>query len=176
MLYLGIGVLFDMKKGDFPMLMPTILMAIVAFVLIAIGYQRGEHVAGLKQSMAMVIQILPLLSFAFIIAGMVHVLMPGDIISKWIGEGSGLKGILIGTVAGAFTPGGSLCKHADCSRTIAYWCEHGYYGSLYDRLVTMGSCSIADGSRNTWMEIYTDTTIERADSSTYCRIFCNVHQ
>lgn len=88
------------------MLMPTVIMGILAAGLIFIGYCRGEHINGLKQASAMTIQIIPLLVLALIVAGMVQVLLPHDIISKWIGKESGIRGILIGTVAGAFTPGG----------------------------------------------------------------------
>ncbi|MBU3911527.1 MAG: permease [Candidatus Omnitrophica bacterium] len=88
------------------MLMPTIVMAVLAVVLVLIGYYKGEHVNGLREAMVMTLQILPLLVLALIIAGMVRVLLPQEAIAKWIGNESGVKGILIGTVAGAFTPGG----------------------------------------------------------------------
>ena len=54
----------------------------------------------------MVIEILPLLIFAFIVAGMVQVLLPKELLSKWVGVESGIRGILIGTVAGGLSPGG----------------------------------------------------------------------
>jgi len=47
-----------------------------------------------------------LLVFAFIVAGMVQVLLPRELLSKWVGVESGMRGILIGTVAGAFVAGG----------------------------------------------------------------------
>jgi uncharacterized membrane protein YraQ (UPF0718 family) len=52
------------------------------------------------------LQIVPLLILAFIVAGMVQVLVPTEIISKWVGAESGFRGILIGTVIGGFMPGG----------------------------------------------------------------------
>ena len=88
------------------MFMPTVIMGISAVVLFLVAYHKGAHMAGLNQAMRMTIQILPLLIFAFIVAGMVQVLLPHELISRWIGEESGMKGILLGTVAGAITPGG----------------------------------------------------------------------
>jgi len=90
------------------MLIPTIIMGVLALVLLYIGYQKGEgqHVTGLKSAFDMVIQILPLLVFAFIVAGMVRVLLPQELLSKWVGQESGFRGILIGTVAGGLAPGG----------------------------------------------------------------------
>ena len=90
------------------MLIPTIIMAALAIVLFITGYNKGhgEHITGLKSAMNMTLEILPLLIFAFIIAGMIQVLLPNETISKWIGTESGIKGILFGTVAGALSPGG----------------------------------------------------------------------
>ena len=90
------------------MLIPTIIMAVLAIVLFIAGYNKGhgEHITGLKTAMNMTLEILPLLICAFIIAGMIQVLLPHETISKWIGAESGIKGILFGTVAGALSPGG----------------------------------------------------------------------
>jgi len=90
------------------MLIPTIIMAILATVLLAIGYAKGEgqHIQGLNSGLKMIVEIMPLLLFAFIVAGMIQVLLPQELLSKWIGEESGLRGILIGTLAGGVTPGG----------------------------------------------------------------------
>lgn len=95
------------KKGRKPnMLVPTIIMGIIAFVLFYISYQRGQHTAGTKAAIAMLIDILPLLFFAFIIAGMIQTLLPREMISKWVGAESGMRGILVGSIAGGLSPGG----------------------------------------------------------------------
>ena len=54
----------------------------------------------------MTYQIIPLLIFAFIVAGMVQVLIPREVIARWVGDESGFRGILFGTLAGSITPGG----------------------------------------------------------------------
>ena len=90
------------------MLIPTIIMGVIAIVLLFIAYQRGggEHILGLKSAGNILLQIAPLLIFAFIVAGLIQVLIPTEMISKWIGAESGLRGILIGTVVGGLMPGG----------------------------------------------------------------------
>lgn len=90
------------------MLIPTIVMGVFALALILIGINRGEgeHLAGLKSAFTMILEILPLLLFAFIVAGMVQILLPKELLSKWIGAESGIRGILIGSVAGGLAPGG----------------------------------------------------------------------
>jgi uncharacterized membrane protein YraQ (UPF0718 family) len=90
------------------MLIPTIIMGVIAIVLLFIGYQKGggEHILGLKSAGNLLLQIIPLLIFAFIVAGMIQVLIPQEMISRWVGAESGFRGILIGTVIGGFMPGG----------------------------------------------------------------------
>jgi len=90
------------------MLIPTIIMGILAAVLLLIAYFRGEgeQITGMRLALTLTVEILPLLFFAFVVAGMVQVLLPHDLLAKWIGEESGLKGIFLGAIAGGFSPGG----------------------------------------------------------------------
>ncbi len=90
------------------MLIPTILMGVIALALFFVSYQKGggEHILGLKISGNLLIQILPLVIFAFVVAGMIQVLIPPEIITRWIGAESGIRGVLIGTAMGALTPSG----------------------------------------------------------------------
>jgi uncharacterized membrane protein YraQ (UPF0718 family) len=96
------------ERRNTKMLIPTMVMGGLAVALLTIGYVRGQgqHIVGLKSALDMTIEILPLLVFAFIVAGMVQVLLPRELISKWVGAESGMRGILIGTIAGGFAPGG----------------------------------------------------------------------
>jgi uncharacterized membrane protein YraQ (UPF0718 family) len=97
-----------MSKRKSTMLIPTIIMAVIAITLLSIGYYKGQgqHISGLSRAMKMTVDVLPLLIFAFIVAGMVQVLLPKEFLERWVGEGSGIRGILIGTVAGGLAPGG----------------------------------------------------------------------
>ncbi len=90
------------------MLAPTIVMGIIAVTLLIAGYAGGEgkHISGLKSALNMTWTILPLLVFAFIVAGMTQTLIPTHLISKWVGSESGFRGILVGSVAGGLAPGG----------------------------------------------------------------------
>ena len=90
------------------MLIPTIVMAVLAIIFFFIAYQRGggEHIQGLKSAGNLLLQITPLLVFAFIIAGIIPLLVPHEAISRWVGAESGLRGIFIGTIVGGLLPGG----------------------------------------------------------------------
>jgi uncharacterized membrane protein YraQ (UPF0718 family) len=82
-------------------------MGLLAIILVFIGYYRGagEHLLRLKSAMEMTIQILPMVILVFIVAGMIQILIPQELLSNWIGKESGMRGILIGTLAGGLAPG-----------------------------------------------------------------------
>ncbi len=98
----------DKKKGISQMLIPTIIMAALAVGLVAWSLHRGDgHTRpGLAAAAKLTLDVLPLLIFAFIVAGMIQVMIPAKTVSSWVGSESGMRGILIGTVAGGLCPGG----------------------------------------------------------------------
>ena len=62
------------------MAVPTLVMATVALALLAVAVVKGEGkaAAGLTAAMRMVVQVLPLLVFAFVVGGLVQV-KPEDV-------------------------------------------------------------------------------------------------
>ncbi|MEW5767736.1 MAG: permease [bacterium] len=86
----------------------VIIMAGITLVLAIAGYLKGGglHLLGLKAGTKMFWGVLPLLIFAFAIAGLVQVLIPTELIRRWLGEETGFKGIMFGCIAGGLTPGG----------------------------------------------------------------------
>lgn len=90
------------------MLVPTLVIGVFAVVLLTIGYLRGDgqHLTGLQSALRMTLSMLPLLLLAMIVAGMVQVLIPKEPLARWVGADSGLRGIMLGAVAGALAPGG----------------------------------------------------------------------
>lgn len=90
------------------MIVPTVVMALLALGLLLMAYAKGtgQHMEGLKMALRMTLQVLPLLVFAFIVAGMVQILLPREALAKWVGVESGIRGIILGTIAGGFAPGG----------------------------------------------------------------------
>jgi len=86
----------------------AVVMFIIAVVLLFVAYLQGDnlHILGLKKAGNMLLQVFPLLIAAFVIAGLVQVLIPREFIVKWLGQEAGFKGILFGTIAGGLTPGG----------------------------------------------------------------------
>ena len=84
----------------------TIIMAVLCLAAFYLAYQKNKHFDGLVIAKNLTFQVLPLLVFAFILAGMVQVLVPAELVAKWIGAESGFKGIVLGSIAGGLLPGG----------------------------------------------------------------------
>jgi uncharacterized membrane protein YraQ (UPF0718 family) len=83
----------------------------IAFLMGSACYLKGGGEAvrrGLGDAWAMMVQVGPRLLAAFVMAGFIHVLLPKDLIMKWVGAKSGFRGILIASAAGLITPGGPL--------------------------------------------------------------------
>lgn len=85
-------------------------------VLLAVGaavavYQvKGEDaaLAALRRTLDMLIDIMPAMAGAVLLAGLMQVLVPRDLVTRWMGSGSGLRGLFVATVAGALTPAGPM--------------------------------------------------------------------
>jgi len=90
------------------MLLATAIMAATAIVLYAVAYWRSPAVVapGALGAWRTFLDILPLLVVSFAIAGLVQVWVPRDLIGRYLGAQSGLRGIGIGCLIGAITPGG----------------------------------------------------------------------
>ena len=88
------------------MTVTIIIMAVLSLIAFFFAYSKGKHLEGLVAAKNLGIQVLPLLIFAFILAGMVQTLIPPALIAKWVGGESGFKGIVIGSIAGGLLPGG----------------------------------------------------------------------
>jgi len=85
----------------------TVILGIMAVALTLMAYYKGEgaHIEGLKNAFRLTLNILPLIFFAMIIGGMMQILIPKELVMYWIGEDSGIRGVLIGALAGIMSPG-----------------------------------------------------------------------
>jgi uncharacterized membrane protein YraQ (UPF0718 family) len=91
--------------------MRNILLGMTAAIvaLTGLAYLRGGLdlvVEGLQRSGLTLVKVVPLLAAAFLLAGLIQVMISHDFIQRWLGTGSGLKGLLLGAAAGALVPGG----------------------------------------------------------------------
>jgi uncharacterized membrane protein YraQ (UPF0718 family) len=87
------------------------LAVITTGVIVAAYFKQGDFSLvgeGFRQGWAMGLRILPLLAIAFTLAGMIQVVVPTELITKWIGTESGSKGLILASALGAIMPGGPI--------------------------------------------------------------------
>ncbi len=85
----------------------TRILAVVSLVLLVIAFRQDRNLPleGLEAGWRTLWRNLPLLLLGFLVAGLAQVLIPRDLITRWLGEEAGLKGVLIGCVVGGVVPG-----------------------------------------------------------------------
>ncbi len=85
-----------------------VILLAMALGLIWAAWRKdpGLLPTGFAQSWKMFYGLVPLLILAFLLAGLIQVAVPPELIKTWLGEESGMRGILLGTVVGAVITGG----------------------------------------------------------------------
>jgi len=84
-------------------------MAVVAFILALTAFFQGGFPLvgqGFLVGGQALLGFFPLLVIAFTVAGLVSMLIPREMVSRWLGEESGWKGLIIGPAIGALVQGG----------------------------------------------------------------------
>ncbi|MEE2654439.1 MAG: hypothetical protein VX434_01675 [Pseudomonadota bacterium] len=88
----------------------AIAMWMCALALMLVSYRRqdGSTEMGLYISLGYLAAMVPRALCAVFMASFATELLPGDLISGWLGSESGIKGILIASVAGILVPAGGV--------------------------------------------------------------------
>lgn len=86
----------------------TVIMVVLAVGMWIFAQRRGDDSSerGVALGWRTLKRTLPILVIAFVIVGYVKVLAPQELVRSWIGPESGLRGVLVGAVAGMLLPGG----------------------------------------------------------------------
>ncbi|HUC99476.1 MAG TPA: permease [Candidatus Polarisedimenticolaceae bacterium] len=86
-----------------------VMLAAAILALIAIYWKSPQSASdGLTATGALIIEIIPRMVAAFTLAGLIQAVVPQEVIVRWMGHGSGAKGIFIGMTLGSITPGGPM--------------------------------------------------------------------
>ena len=96
------------------LLIPTLAVALITVILLTLVHVKGgDSLEAVQEGLASVGKILPVLAFALIAAGCLVYLVPAELVAKWVGKESGVKGIFVGSVAGMIVPpGGPIVVYA----------------------------------------------------------------
>lgn len=99
--------MMNSRKGSSRMDTITLVMVGLAIILLVIAFVRGKNVAidGIKLAGASIWNNLALMLAGFLIAGLMQVLLPKELIATWLGNKVGFKAVLVGCVAGGLIPG-----------------------------------------------------------------------
>jgi len=90
--------------------LPTLILVALALVLAVVAYVKdpGLPWVGAKTGFSLLWVILPRLVPALLLAGLLQVLVPQDLVARYFGRTSGIRAILIASLAGVITPGGPM--------------------------------------------------------------------
>jgi uncharacterized membrane protein YraQ (UPF0718 family) len=84
-----------------PVLQTTIILSLAAVILVLVNARKtGKQLKGLKLGLKQLLQTIPLILCAFILAGMIEVLIPVEFVQNWLSKEAGLRGIFLGTFGG----------------------------------------------------------------------------
>lgn len=62
----------------------------------------------LREDLDLMLTVFPRVLLALMVAGLVQAVLPRDKVAYWVGSESGIRGILIASIAGILTPGGPM--------------------------------------------------------------------
>ena len=82
------------------MLGPIIIFVLLAAVMMMVNRRQNKHVEGAKSGFKQLINVLPLILIAFVLAGMIEAIIPEEFVRQWLAREAGLNGVVLGTVGG----------------------------------------------------------------------------
>lgn len=88
----------------------------VFIVVLSVGAAIGIYIRDgaarfleiLKDDAVLWLTVLPKVAAGVLVAAFLRILLPKEVVARWIGERSGLKGLFVATLAGALIPGGPM--------------------------------------------------------------------
>ena len=88
----------------------TYILAAVAVALAIVAYIKDPSLPaiGVKNGLSLLWFVLPRLVPALILAGLMQVLVPQEIVARYVGRAAGFRALIIASVAGVLTPGGPM--------------------------------------------------------------------
>lgn len=86
------------------------MLFMVAAMLAVLAARRGWPVlnASAREGILDFFKLMPRIMLGVIGAGYVAALLPQEMVGRWLGADSGITGLVIAVVGGAFTPGGPV--------------------------------------------------------------------
>lgn len=88
-----------------------VLGVVCAILIIVLASRSPDQLAeGFRAASKQFLQAFPVVVLTFLLLGLLAVLVPKEAVARWISEQAGLRGIILGTIAGAIAPGGPVVQ------------------------------------------------------------------
>jgi len=128
-----------------------LLLVIGAMIAVYVRDGAGKFLEVLAGDAILFVTMLPNLLAGCLVGAFIALLLPREVVNRWVGSESGFTGILIATLAGAILPGGPFTIYpiagtlalmgADAGAIVALivsWCLIGYARALVWELPFFG--------------------------------------
>ncbi len=104
------GVSYNARMPRSPLELSNVVLLVLALAATSIAYWKDPSLPllGAKTGFKLIWFILPRLVPALILAGMLQVLIPQEVVARYFGQKSGMRAIILASVAGLLTPGGPM--------------------------------------------------------------------
>jgi uncharacterized membrane protein YraQ (UPF0718 family) len=93
-----------------PLDLSTLILVALAALCAGLAFLKdpGLPWLGARNGLSLIWFVLPRLVPALILAGMLQVLIPPEVVGRYFGREAGLRGIVLASLAGVVTPGGPM--------------------------------------------------------------------
>jgi hypothetical protein len=130
-----------------------IFLAVAAIGGVATWHLKGPTVVeqAVRGDLDLLVFLVPRMLGGMLLAGLVQMLLPPEMVAKWVGAESGMRGLVIASVVGVLTPGGPMTSFpivvafymsgADRGALVAYitaWSILGFQRLLVWELPVLG--------------------------------------
>lgn len=86
----------------------ALIIILLALAAAALWQGTDTFVAGVRSATGQLLRFLPVLVVAMLMAGFAEVLIPEQLVERWLSDNAGWRGIALAWLAGMLTPGGSV--------------------------------------------------------------------
>lgn len=104
-----------------------LLLATVTGTIVYVRFGLDEVLSSMGHAGVLLVQIMPQLAAGLLIGGLVTRLVSREKVAQWLGGSSGMKGLMLASVAGLLTPGGPFTSFP---MVYALWIAGADAGSL----------------------------------------------
>lgn len=115
-----------------------LVFAVIGGVLCWVFAGREVFQSALRDDLPLLLNLLPRITIALLIAALIWVMLPRDHISRLVGSESGLAGLVIASLAGTITPGGPSSAYALLAALAASGADRGAVVAYITAWATLG--------------------------------------